>query len=123
LPDAVPSESEGAAGVHNIFRQRQESGQSEACSWLLAFVGSYWLVLGWILNSARLNERLGAVVEYCSVIKRILVRCPTTKKLNVTGVVIEEDVFAATKVKSGTVACSHCGAKHAWNKKQAILAR
>ena len=28
-----------------------------------------------------------------AVIKRILVRCPTTKKLNVTGVVIEEDAF------------------------------
>jgi hypothetical protein len=57
------------------------------------------------------------------VIKRILVRCPTTKKLNVTGVLIEEDVFAATEVKPGTVACSHCGEKHAWNKKQVILAR
>jgi hypothetical protein len=43
--------------------------------------------------------------------------------LNVTGVVIEEDVFAATEVKPGTVACSHCGEKHAWNKKQVILAR
>lgn len=62
-------------------------------------------------------------VGYCLVIKRILVRCPTTKKLNVTGLVIEEEVFAVTKVKSGTVECSHCGEKHAWNKKQAILAR
>ena len=57
------------------------------------------------------------------MIKRILVRCPTTKKLNVTGVVIEEDVFAAAKVKPGTVACSHCGGKHAWDKKEVILAR
>jgi hypothetical protein len=75
------------------------------------------------LTSARLREHLAVAVRYCAVIKRILVRCPTTKKLNVTGVVVEEDLFAATKVKSGTVACSHCGEKHAWNKKQAILAR
>jgi hypothetical protein len=49
-------------------------------------------------------------------------RCPVTKKLNVTGVVIEEDVFAATELKPGTVACVHCGAKHSWNKKEFILA-
>ncbi len=57
------------------------------------------------------------------MIKRILVRCPLTKKLNVTGVVIEEDVFAATELKPGTVACVHCGEKHSWNKKEVILAR
>jgi hypothetical protein len=57
------------------------------------------------------------------VIKRILVRCPLTKKLNVTGVVIEEDVFAATELKPGTVACVHCGEKHPWNKNEVILAR
>jgi hypothetical protein len=57
------------------------------------------------------------------VIKRILVRCPVTKKLNVTGVVIEEDVFATTELKPGTVACVHCGEKHSWNKKEVILAR
>ena len=50
-------------------------------------------------------------------------RCPTTKKLNVTGVVIEEDIFAATEVKPGMVRCEHCGGKHAWNKKEVILAR
>jgi hypothetical protein len=51
------------------------------------------------------------------------VRCPVTKKLNVTGVVIEEDVFAATDLKPGRVACSHCGETHSWNKKEVILAR
>ena len=58
-----------------------------------------------------------------SVIKRILVRCPVTKKLNVTGVVIEEDAFVATDLKPGRVACSHCGETHSWNKKEIILAR
>jgi hypothetical protein len=38
-------------------------------------------------------------------------------------VVIEEDVFAATEVRPGTVACVHCGEKHHWNKKEVILAR
>jgi hypothetical protein len=57
------------------------------------------------------------------VIKRILVRCPVTKRLNVTGVVIEEDVFKATDLKPGTVACSHCGGTHDWNKQEVILAR
>ncbi|MBA3607739.1 MAG: hypothetical protein M3429_10245 [Verrucomicrobiota bacterium] len=57
------------------------------------------------------------------MIKRILVRCPVTKKLNVTGVVIEEDGFASAKLKPGTVACVHCGEKHSWNKKEVILAR
>ena len=57
------------------------------------------------------------------MIKRILVRCPVTKKLNVTGVVIEENVFAATELKPGTVACVHCGEKHSWDKHEVILAR
>jgi hypothetical protein len=58
-----------------------------------------------------------------AVIKRILVRCPTTKKINVTGLTIEEDGFADAKVKPGAVNCVHCGGKHAWAKKDAILAR
>lgn len=58
-----------------------------------------------------------------AVIKRILVRCPVTKKLNVTGMVIEEDAFVATDLKPGRVACSHCGETHSWNKKEVILAR
>jgi hypothetical protein len=71
----------------------------------------------------RLHKLLAADVRSSRVIKRILVRCPTTKKLNATGMVIEEDVFAATEVRSGTVACVHCGEKHAWNKTEVILAR
>ena len=58
-----------------------------------------------------------------AVIKRILVRCPITKKLNVTGMVIEEDVFAGSELKPSVVSCPHCGGTHPWNKKQAILAR
>ncbi|MGI8890684.1 MAG: hypothetical protein ACR2G0_07875 [Chthoniobacterales bacterium] len=57
------------------------------------------------------------------MIKRILVRCPTTKKLNVTGVVIEEEAFDSTEVKPGKVTCAHCGGTHSWDKKEAILAR
>lgn len=58
-----------------------------------------------------------------ALIKRILARCPVTKKLNVTGGVIEEAGFAAANLKPGMVACSHCGAKHRWSKEQAIVAR
>jgi hypothetical protein len=57
------------------------------------------------------------------VIKRILVRCPTTKKLNVTGMTIDEELFEDSKIKPKDVPCAHCGETHAWNKKQAILAR
>jgi hypothetical protein len=57
------------------------------------------------------------------VIKRMLVRCPVTKRLNVTGLVIEEDSFAGARVKSRIVSCAHCGQKHPWSKKEVILAR
>ncbi|HEY2801707.1 MAG TPA: hypothetical protein VGI85_14035 [Chthoniobacterales bacterium] len=57
------------------------------------------------------------------MIKRILVRCPVTKKLNVTGLTIDEDLFEGAKLKPKDVPCPHCGGTHAWNKKQAILAR
>ncbi|MBA3960925.1 MAG: hypothetical protein H0X40_03365 [Chthoniobacterales bacterium] len=57
------------------------------------------------------------------MIKRILVRCPITKKLNVTGIVIDEDLFAGARLKTKAVPCAHCGGKHAWDKKEAILAR
>ena len=57
------------------------------------------------------------------VIKRILVRCPITKKLNVTGITVDEDLFEDAKLKPKDVSCAHCGGTHSWNKKQAILAR
>lgn len=57
------------------------------------------------------------------MIKRILVRCPVTKKLNVTGMTVDEELFEGAKLKPKEVACPHCGGTHAWNKKQAILAR
>ncbi len=57
------------------------------------------------------------------MIKRILVRCPVTKKLNVTGITIEEDRFAGATLKTKAVTCAHCGGTHEWDKKQAILAR
>ncbi|HEY5036644.1 MAG TPA: hypothetical protein VII74_05885 [Chthoniobacterales bacterium] len=50
-------------------------------------------------------------------------RCPITKKLNVTGLTIDEDLFPDAKLKPKDVPCVHCGGTHPWNKKQAILAR
>ena len=97
---------------------------------LLVSIQSCWLLLG---IKCRVAKVAAGEPEYASfqppmcdtraVIKRILVRCPVTKKLNVTGVVIEEDAFVATDLKPGRVACSHCGETHSWNKKEVILAR
>jgi hypothetical protein len=37
--------------------------------------------------------------------------------------VIDEELFAGSELKPKVVTCPHCGGTHAWNKKQAILAR
>jgi hypothetical protein len=57
------------------------------------------------------------------IIKRILVRCPSTAKLTPTGQTIEEQLWPTTKVKSQRLGCSHCGQVHTWNKKDVVLAR
>ena len=57
------------------------------------------------------------------VIKRILVRCPTTGKLTATGKTVEEAAWAATEVKSTRLNCAHCGQSHNWTKKDVVLAR
>jgi endogenous inhibitor of DNA gyrase (YacG/DUF329 family) len=55
--------------------------------------------------------------------KRILVRCPTTAKLTVTGQVVEEELWADKKVKAAKVTCAHCAKVHSWTKKDVVLAR
>jgi hypothetical protein len=57
------------------------------------------------------------------VIKRILVRCPSTAKLTPTGQTIEEQLWPTTKVKNTRLSCSHCGGVHTWTKKDVVLAR
>lgn len=57
------------------------------------------------------------------VIKRLLVRCPSTAKLTPTGQTIEEQLWATAKVKNQKFNCAHCGQTHIWTKKDVVLAR
>jgi len=57
------------------------------------------------------------------MIKRILVRCPETAKLTATGQTVEEESWGDTKLKQNKTACPHCQGKHAWTKKDVVLAR
>jgi hypothetical protein len=57
------------------------------------------------------------------VIKRLLVRCPSTAKLTPTGQTIEEQLWADVKVKTQKVTCPHCHQVHSWTKKDVVLAR
>ena len=57
------------------------------------------------------------------MIKRILVRCPSTAKLTPTGQTVEEESWGDTKVKETKIECPHCETTHAWTKKDVVLAR
>lgn len=57
------------------------------------------------------------------MIKRVLVRCPSTAKLTVTGQTVEEDNWGQTKLKQHKGTCPHCQGTHSWTKKDVVLAR
>ena len=57
------------------------------------------------------------------VIKRILVRCPSTGKLAPTGRTIEEALWNETKLQRPRLTCPHCDQVHSWTKKDVVLAR
>ncbi len=57
------------------------------------------------------------------VIKRILVRCPSTGKLAPTGKTVEESAWETTKLNRPRLKCPHCGETHSWTKKDVVLAR
>ncbi|MDQ6656463.1 MAG: hypothetical protein M3Y80_11700 [Verrucomicrobiota bacterium] len=57
------------------------------------------------------------------MIKRVLVRCPSTAKLTPTGQTVEEEAWGKTKLKQQKVLCPHCNEKHAWTKEDVVLAR
>ena len=57
------------------------------------------------------------------MIKRILVRCPSTSRLTPTGKTVEEESWEGTKLKEQKMACPHCQGTHAWTKKDVVLAR
>ena len=57
------------------------------------------------------------------VIKRILVRCPSTGKLTPTGQTVEEALWETAKLKKPRLTCPHCRQVHNWTKKDVVLAR
>jgi aspartate carbamoyltransferase regulatory subunit len=57
------------------------------------------------------------------VIKRLLIRCPSTAKLTDTGQTIEEQLWVVTKTKTSRMLCPHCRQVHSWTKKDVVLAR
>jgi len=57
------------------------------------------------------------------MIKRILVRCPSTAKLTATGQTVDEELWEQTKPKKHKVNCAHCAQVHDWTKKDVVLAR
>jgi hypothetical protein len=56
-------------------------------------------------------------------IKSLLVRCPTTSRLTDTGLTIDENRWAAAKVKNKKFTCEHCGSVHSWGKSDVVLSR
>jgi hypothetical protein len=57
------------------------------------------------------------------VIKRLLIRCPSTARLTPSGQTIREELWAAAKIKSSKFNCPHCRQVHTWTKKDVVLAR
>ena len=57
------------------------------------------------------------------IIKRLLVRCPSTAKLTPSGQTIKEELWAGAKIKSHKLNCPHCQQVHIWTKKDVVLAR
>jgi hypothetical protein len=57
------------------------------------------------------------------VIKRILVRCPSTGKLTETGRTVKEAFWGKTKLNRPRLTCPHCRQVHSWTKKDVVLAR
>jgi hypothetical protein len=57
------------------------------------------------------------------ILKRLLVRCPSTSRLTDTGQTIEEVHWPTTKVKTQKIACVHCGGVHSWKKEDVVLGR
>jgi len=74
-----------------------------------------------MINTAML--RRSVKVPTGPVIKRILVRCPSTGKLTPTGKTVDEARWGATKLKRPRLTCPHCRQVHSWTKKDVVLAR
>ena len=57
------------------------------------------------------------------IVKRLLIRCPSTAKLTPSGQTIKVELWAAAKIKSHKMTCAHCQQVHTWTKKDVVLDR
>jgi hypothetical protein len=78
-----------------------------------SFIGS---VKKFMITTVR-KEKTGPII------KRLLVRCPSTAKLTPSGQTIKEELWADAKIKSSKMTCPHCQQVHTWTKKDVVLAR
>jgi hypothetical protein len=58
-----------------------------------------------------------------AVIKRVLVRCPSTGKLTATGQTTNDEAWPKVRFKPPSGNCPHCRRDHSWKKEDVILAR
>ncbi len=54
---------------------------------------------------------------------RILVRCPTTARLFVTGLTTKANSFAQIEVVDHKLTCTHCKKVHLWTRENVVLSR
>jgi len=57
------------------------------------------------------------------IVMRILVRCPATARLFVTGLTTEANNFAQIEVADNRLTCTHCGKVHLWTEGNVVLGR
>jgi 4-hydroxy-3-methylbut-2-en-1-yl diphosphate synthase IspG/GcpE len=53
--------------------------------------------------------------------KKIMIRCPVTKKPVFTEIEIAGESFKTSTFEGNVVKCPHCGQTHVWAKKDAFL--
>jgi len=57
------------------------------------------------------------------LVMRILVRCPATARLFVTGLTTKANTFAQIEVVDNRLTCAHCGNVHLWTQENVVLGR
>ena len=51
----------------------------------------------------------------------IMIKCPKTGKLVLTGISMDKKSFETAKLEDNTVRCPACRGYHTWSKKDAVL--
>jgi len=57
------------------------------------------------------------------IVMRILVRCPATARLFVTGLTTKANSFAQIEVVDNRLTCAHCGKVHLWTEENIVFGR